>query len=193
LHSNTTGFANTAFGSGSLSSVTTGNSLTALGSNAGRTLTTGTNTTAIGANAQASGTGATNEFTLGNNVSTLRCHVNTITLISDGRDKTDIKDLNLGLNIIDQVRPVTFRWDKREWYENGIKDGSRADTNIKVGFIAQELLQMMQNNTCEYLELVYNINPEKLEATPLNLFVPLVKAVQELHAKVKLLENKINK
>ena len=45
----------------------------------------------------------------------------------------------------------------------------------------------------EYLNLVYESNPNKLEATPGNILVPLIKAVQELSLKVKQLEAQINK
>ena len=50
---------------------------------------------------------------------------------------------------------------------------------------------MEETNTPE-LNLVLETNPEKLEATPGNLLAPLVKAVQELHARVKQLEQKVN-
>jgi hypothetical protein len=38
---------------------------------------------------------------------------------------------------------------------------------------------------------VYESNPDKLEATPGNLLIPLIKAVQELNIKVKQLESEI--
>lgn len=184
--------SNSAFGSGSLWKNTTGRQNTAVGGNAGSTITTGANLSVFGYNAQASTATATNEITLGNaSVATLRCNTTSITSLSDFRDKTDIKTLVDGLKIIDRVRPVTFRWDKREWYPNGIRDGSRSDTGIQVGFIAQELKEMMQKTNADYLNLVYEVNPDKLEATPQNLFIPLIKAVQELHEKVKALESVI--
>jgi len=181
--------SNSAFGSGSLWKVTSGRQNTAVGGNAGSTITTGANLSVFGYNAQSSTATATNEITLGNaSVTTLRCNTTSITSLSDFRDKTDIKTLVDGLKIIDNVRPVTFRWDKREWYPNGVHDGSRSDTSIQVGFIAQELKEMMQKTNANYLNLVYEVNPDKLEATPQNLFIPLIKAVQELHEKVKALE-----
>ena len=54
-----------------------------------------------------------------------------------------------------------------------------------IGFIAQEL----QTVDDDYLSLVYDSNPEKLEATYGRLIPVLVKAIQELSAKVTALEN----
>ena len=95
------------------------------------------------------------------------------------------------LLFIEKLRPVTFKWDKREWYNDGNRDGSKKDTNIQVGFIAQELKALQEETGTEYLHLVYESNPEKLEATPGNLLIPLIKAVQELNIKVKQLESEI--
>ena len=35
---------------------------------------------------------------------------------SDQRDKTDITDFTHGLDWINKLTPVTYRWDKRAWY-----------------------------------------------------------------------------
>ena len=35
---------------------------------------------------------------------------------SDSRDKADITDFNIGLNWIKDLRPITYKWDKRSWY-----------------------------------------------------------------------------
>ena len=48
----------------------------------------------------------------------------------------------------------------------------------------------MPNGENEILDLVYDINENRIEAKYGNLVPILVKAVQELSAKVKMLENK---
>ena len=187
----TAGDRNCAFGYYTLRSCTT-NKNSAFGYKAANTLSNGTNCSVFGYNAQPSTNSVSNEITLGDaNVTALRCQVTTITSLSDQRDKTDIQDLNIGLNIIEKVRPVSYLWDKREWYPDGVRDGSKTDTNIRIGFIAQELKEMMEQTDTKYLNLVYESNPEKLEATPQNLFVPAIKAIQELNSKVKNLESRI--
>lgn len=124
-------------------------------------------------------------------VVTLCCQVTTITALSDFRDKTDITDVQVGLSFVEKLRPVTFKWDMREWYTDGSRDGSKKDDKLQVGFIAQELKNLQESENANYLRLVYESNPDKLEATPGNLLVPLIKAVQELSLKVKTLEAKV--
>ena len=60
--------------------------------------------------------------------------------------------------------------------KNGTKD---------IGFIAQEL----QTVDDDFLKLVHDANPDKLEASYSRLIPVLVKSVQELSAKVTALEN----
>lgn len=181
LGGNISGDGNTAIGSGSLSLSQTGFNNTALGSSAGATLWDGSNCTMIGYSAQPSSGSATNEITLGNSsVSTLRCNTQTITSLSDVRDKKNITDLILGLDFISKLKPRQFNWDKREWYDDNKSDGSKMQDVLTAGFIAQELDEVQTNYNAEWLNLVYKSNPEKLEATPGNLLPVIIKAVQEL-------------
>jgi hypothetical protein len=61
------------------------------------------------------------------------------------------------------------------------------DPTVQTGWIAQDFADLMTKYDAEYLNLVIKDNPDKLEATP-NIIPILVKAVQELSAKVKALE-----
>lgn len=131
---------------------------------------TGSNNIVVGFEAAPSSLSVSNEITLGNSsITSLRCAVTSITSLSDVRDKKDIQDLPVGLDFLSSLRPVKFVWDTR--------DGAKKDIPA-AGFIAQELQQAEVGN--EYLQLVNNSNPDKLEATPGNLIPVLVKAVQEL-------------
>ena len=155
-----------------------------LGYGAGRTTTTATNNIIIGAYASASTDTASNEITLGNTSHTcIRANVTTISSLSDQRDKTNVCDLNVGLCFVNDLRPVTFDWDRRDGTMAGHKD---------VGFIAQDLDALQQKYDIEEnLKIVLKENPERLEATPGKLIPILVKAIQELSAEVKKLkENK---
>jgi hypothetical protein len=57
-----------------------------------------------------------------------------------------------------------------------------------LGFIAQELQDAMLNGENEILDLVYESNPERLEAKYGNLIPILTKSVQELSKKSVSLE-----
>jgi hypothetical protein len=116
-------------------------------------------------------------------VAVLSCAVTSITSLSDGRDKKEIEELPVGLNFIQKLKPVKFVWDDRN--ENGKHD-------IKdFGFIAQDLKSTQEEEgVADYLKLVYEGNEEKLQASYGKLVPILVKAIQELSAKVEALEAK---
>jgi FtsZ-binding cell division protein ZapB len=175
-----TGFQNTAVGYRSLYN-NQGNYNTALGHNAGSTITTGANLTCIGIDAAPSSGTAIDQVTLGNGyVQFLRCNVQTISSLSDARDKKNITDLTLGLDFLMKVKPRQFNWDKREWYEGNESDGSKMKDIPTAGFISQELDEVQTTENADWLNLVLKDNPEKLEATYGNLLPVMVKAIQEL-------------
>lgn len=173
----TTGSGNTAIGSSAFStSAVTGNNNTVLGYSVASTLTSGANNLILGYNATSSTATVSNEITLGNSsIATLRCQVTTITALSDARDKKDVQDIPLGVSFIQRLHPVSFVWNTR--------DGGKVDVP-EFGFIAQELQQAQADHGVTLPGLVYDINPERLEAAPGTLIPVLVKAVQELQAQI---------
>ena len=95
-----------------------------------------------------------NYFVLGDdNVANLYCADTSISS-SDSRDKADITNFTPGLAWIKDLRPVTYKWDKRSWYlgegETDItavtRDGSKKKTKVNIGFVAQEVLAVEQAN-----------------------------------------------
>ena len=140
--------------------------------------TTGNNNIVIGSGADKSIPTSANQITLGNSaITSLRCAVTTITSLSDARDKTNIETSEYGLDLVNSLKPVKFEWDTRDGAKKGIKD---------LGFIAQDLKEVDD----EHLGLVYDENPDKLEASYGRLIPVLVKAIQELSEEVKQLKNK---
>ncbi len=155
---------------------------TAIGQMAGDNITTGSNNTCIGASSDASSATATNEITLGDsNISSLRCNDTSISSLSDRRDKTDIVDLPAGLDFLNTLRPVKFKWQTR--------DGNGKDGLTRAGFIAQDLQSAQTNHG--YLDLVMDNNPDKLEAKQEHLIPVLVQAIKDLSAKNDALEARI--
>lgn len=178
----TTGDNNTSIGNGALQ-LTTGNNNTGLGRNAGSTNTTGTNNIFIGNGCSGSTITASNEITLGNSANTvIRAAVTTITSLSDERDKKEIQDLPVGLEFVEKLKPVKFVWNDRD--ESGKHDIE------DFGFIAQDLKSAQEESEAGYLNLVYDENPEKLEASYGKLVPILVKAIQDLSKEVKQLKSK---
>lgn len=161
-----------------------GSNNTLVGASAGGTASfftyTGSNNTLLGYQASPSGNSVSNEITLGNSsISTLRCQVTSITALSDERDKTDLSPLEYGLDFINELEPVSFTWDTR--------DGSKVG-ELDFGFIAQHLAEVEDRHNADRLKLTLRTNEDKLEATPGRLIPILVKAIQELTARVEELE-----
>ena len=182
----TYGVGNTTLGNSAGLSVTTGNQNVFIGDNSGASFPsiTGSNVICIGKESNPTNGTVSNQITLGNSaITTLRCQVTSITSLSDVRDKKDVKELGAGLDFVKGLKPVEFVWDDRdESGKHDVKD---------FGFIAQDLKKSQEDaELAETLKLVYESNPEKLEASYGKLIPILVKAIQDLSAKVEALEAK---
>ena len=176
---------NVMVGSQSGKLITSGNQNTLYGSFAGSTLTSGGNNVCIGFNSNTATATTNNSITLGNSSHTvIRAAVTTITSLSDERDKKEIKDLSTGLEFVESLRPVEFVWDDRD--EEGKHD--IAD----FGFIAQDLKKAQEDvDKADVLKLVYEENPDKLEASYGKLVPILVKAIQEMSSEIKSLKEEV--
>ena len=140
-----------------------------------------TNSTAIGNGAIIQDN---NQIVLGNSaILSLKCAIQTITSLSDARDKKDIEPLTNGINFIEKMNPVSFIWNMR--------DGGKVDIP-EMGFIAQELKQVQEETGITVPNLVLETNPDRLEASYGTLLPILIKAVQELSAKVTTLETELS-
>jgi len=182
---NSTGYSNVFIGSNAGVNNTTGFSNLFIGQNLGDQIYnpfTGDNNISIdGTPSSASVSGS---ITLGSTVhNVLRCNVTSITSLSDARDKKGIAELSAGLDFVNTLKPVSFVWDDRnEDGRHDVKD---------FGFIAQDLKKSQEDaKLADTLKLVYEENPEKLEASYGKLIPVLVQAIKELSAKVEALENK---
>ena len=199
LYSNTTGNYNIGIGQNSLLQNRTGLNNIGLGNSAGVDLsgnssyntflgnfTNISSPTAVYNNSTALGYGAiidaSNQIILGNtSITSLNCQV-ALTVVSDARDKTNFEPLDAGLNFINEITPVRFDWNQRGGGLEGRKD---------IGFTAQDLLEVQQKTNINIPNLVDESNPDKYSITNTQLIPILVKAIQELSAKVKTLENPI--
>jgi len=147
--------------------------------------TTGNNNIVIGSGADKATPTSSNSITLGNSsISVLRCQATTITSLSDERDKKEIQELPVGLEFIEKLKPVKFVWNDRD--ESGKHDVE------DFGFIAQDLKATQEESEASYLNLVYESNPEKLEASYGKLLPVLVKAIQEMSSEIKSLKEEIS-
>jgi hypothetical protein len=109
---------------------------------------------------------------------------NTYSLPSDLNFKKNINNLDLGLNLVDKLRPVS--------YNHKIDDEGSA---LSTGFIAQELEQSLTElgvNKNEYYILQHKPNEDKTQSQYwldyTKLIPVLVKSIQELKAEIDILK-----
>ena len=178
---NTTGTLNTAGGQSALGSNTTGAANTGFGQSAGSSITTGSYNLCLGYDAEHSSATVDDEVVLGDShIATLRCNTQTISSLSDARDKVEVEPSPLGVDFLNTLNPVKFKWDTRE--------GNSKDGTHEIGFIAQELQAVQKESDTEYLKMVIDENPDRLEASYGQLVPILVQAIKELSAQVKELQ-----
>lgn len=114
-------------------------------------------------------------------------NIPNLTSSSDDRDKVDEIQCDLGLSFINQLIPTKYKFDRRADYEDGIPDGSKKDPLWDYGLIAQQLQVVAPINT----KFVQASGPDKLSVGYLQLIAPMIKAIQQLSAKVSILEAQV--
>ena len=146
----------------------------------------------------------TNTFTFGSSGS--RVH-NTFTSNaswtrnSDLRLKKNIKDSNLGLDFINNLRPVTYNWKASQDVDPSFKnnyDANKNNMDTKVtmnGLIAQEVKEALLDSGVSETDInnygVWEEDKYGVQHISREMFViPLIKAIKELTARVKELEDK---
>jgi hypothetical protein len=222
LFVNTNGFQNTAVGINSLISNTTGDANTAIGVEALNTISTFDNCTGLGHTAQVTGA---NQVQVGNAATTTYAY-GAVQDRSDIRDKADVRDTELGLEFVNALRPVDFKWDMREdyrpvapvapspeatdeekaaykiaqdkWLEdvklaNITHDGSKKRNRFHHGLIAQEVKAVLDAKGIDFggfQDHSVKGGDDVLSIGYVELIAPMLKAIQELSAKVAELEAK---
>ncbi len=167
LKNNTTGSSNVAIGYLSLENSSSGNQNTALGRRALKDNTVGSNNIAVGYNAQVPDGTLDNQVRIGNTSITYAGVQVPWTITSDRRWKDGIKDSDLGLQFIKQLRPVSyFRKNDKE-------------KKTEYGFIAQELKETLDENSTLNNGMVTEDKEGMLAVRYNDLFSPMVKAIQE--------------
>jgi hypothetical protein len=128
---------------------------------------------------------------------------------SDERLKLDVTDSPLGLDFINDLRPVSYRWKVGEKKaltdedgklildENGNKTYEiREGIRKHYGLISQEVKQAVDNSGVDdFAGWVQDdmSDPDSHQSLSYEQFIaPLIKSVQELSAEVELLKNKIS-
>lgn len=213
---------NTGIGASALLANESGQNNSAIGINALVALTNQSNCTGLGGNTAITGS---NQVQLGDSATTTYAY-GAVQNRSDLRDKADIKDTELGLDFINALRPVDFRWDMREDYrteypkppnndasqeekdayklelknwieqsklQNISNDGTKKRNRYHHGLIAQDVKSVLDSMGIDFggfQDHKINGGDDVLSIGYIELIAPLIKAVQQLSAKVEELESR---
>ncbi len=183
-NSNLNGTGNTAVGWAALFNNTNGYRNVALGRSAGITNTQGFWNTFVGADADVDNYGRVNATAIGygaivnssymvrignTDVSQIGGQVGW-TAFSDIRGKKDVVDLDLGLDFVMALRPVSYR----------LKNGN---DRIDMGFVAQDIEALLGD---DYNVLAIGGDKDRtLALRHTDLIAPMVKAIQELQTQIE--------
>ena len=220
LQGNTTGQNNTGIGIATLFENQTKSNNTAVGTYAlyfNNSLYS--NCTGLGYNSNVS---ADNQIRLGDTAIT--AVVSQVGSFSDIRDKADVRDTVLGLDFLNSLRPVDYKWDMREDYrtekpsslsqdateeeknahkiltdewlesckvENITHDGTHTRTRYHHGLIAQEVKSVIEASGVDFggfQDHTVNGGDEVMTISYMELITPMIKAIQELTARINVLE-----
>ena len=216
LYNANTGNQNTAIGSSSLQNNSSGLNNTAVGQNALSANTTFSNVSGLGANTAIT---ASNQVQLGDATTTTYVY-GTVQNRSDIRDKAEIRDTVLGLDFINELRPVDYKWDMRDdyksqapspltedstieeissynaWLEsvklnNLTHDGTHTRSRYHHGLIAQEVKDVIEASGVDFggfQDHSINGGADVLSIGYDELIGPMIKAIQELTARINVLE-----
>jgi hypothetical protein len=195
LVANTSGSSNSAFGQGALNINTTGSSNSAFGAAAGPQVANLSNTTTLGLAAYAH---TSNYVRVGNAfVTNIEGYANFVN-ISDVRFKKEIKEEIPGLSFVTQLRPVSYILDRPAIARfSGMPDSliqrHTYSPERQTGFIAQEVEEIIKKGSFVFDGVrVPQHEKENYGIRYSQFVVPLVKAVQELNAKVEEQQKTIN-
>ena len=202
---------NVGIGQSALGAATTGYRNVCIGRDAGLRLTTGHTNICIGYQSDTDSVAANNSITIGMGIDGIGSNYFTFgkasnrvynqftsnaswTRSSDVRLKKDIQtNTDLGLGFINDLRTVTYKWKAPSELDSALPgynaDKTEADyTNKMYGFIAQEVKQALDDhNVTDFAG--WTTDNKGVQGISYEMFVmPLVKAVQELSAKVAALE-----
>lgn len=128
---------------------------------------------------------------------------NAIVSVSDVRGKDAVEDCTLGLAFIGSLRPVSWRWKtgdrKTIWVEDGEdspeEEGKRAGKFVVVetkgvrrhfGLVAQEVKSALGD--IDFAGYMYDPESDKHMLRYGEFIAPLIKAIQELAARIEALE-----
>jgi hypothetical protein len=126
---------------------------------------------------------------------------------SDKRMKEDVQNINIGLDFIKKLTPITYTNKQPSDYEQGLKEKlswynrkeprvieSTEKARIRVGFLAQDVMTSLKDLGFNDNNAIVQVDEKTTQYSMdySSFVVPLTKAIQELSAKVDTMQTEIN-
>ena len=120
---------------------------------------------------------------------------------SDGRDKENIAPTPLGLDFINLLNPIKYKWkdttvswerQNKETGEMYFEDEPKTYVRTHFGMIAQEVHQVITDlgyDSSQFAGLIYDSPTDRYGLRYHEFISPMIKAIQELTARVEALES----
>jgi len=206
---NMSGGSNTAVGANALGGVTSGSFNVAIGRNSMLSNTTGRDNVAVGMGALSNGSSGinnigigrdalvatasgSNQIRMGNTAVTLAAVQVAWTVTSDRKWKSNIKESNLGLDFIKQLRPVVYtRKDVDFDGEKYVLTEKTSNPTTEYGFIAQEMQETLAKFDTKNNGIIVK-GDDGYGVRYNDLIAPMVKAIQEQQALIEIQSKKID-
>ena len=182
---NNIGNGNTAMGDSCLASLSDGNHNIALGYRAGSQITTGSNNVFIGKDVSLPDDPEIpnhNVVVIGSDSTAATTYIfyGPVSVVSDRSMKHDIKPIGQGLDFVMKLKPSEFVYN------------SDASGKTMLGFIAQDVQDVLTQEKMTNYKLVQKIGKDMLGISPTELIPLLTKAVQEQQNQIALHQNQLN-
>jgi len=139
-----------------------------------------------------SGTSYVATFQVGQNGTTYT-NDGSVGSLSDERVKTDIKDLTDGLEIVKQLRPVTFKYNDNSTDDEGNLLMASASDKTRYGFIAQEVEKVAPQYVETITRKIKNVEVDDFKTLSATKMIPMLfKAIQEQQTQIEALQSEVN-
>ena len=205
---------NIGLGLQALPGCTTGDYNIGIGYKSGENLTTGSYNIAIGRENDFSASNASGQIVIGRGCATTENYQVAIgytngvirnefdtdatwTQSSDLRKKKNINDMNLGLEFIDKLRPITYQWKPNnelpEQFDEYAEENTKDIETVMSGLGAQDVKQALEE--VGYTERFPGWKEDTDGSQRISkeeFVIPLINAIQELKAEVEMLKEKLN-
>lgn len=112
---------------------------------------------------------------------------------SDAKQKRDIQPIAFGLDFINHLKPVSYRWKDQQLIDSRGKPFVRKYVRAHLGYIAQDIYELLQQKRIPTTEFAAFVDDPEGMGLRLDEFLPIhTRAIQELSQQVFELEKKLD-